>query len=41
MTHSKSKNESQRTDPELSPEDFYGSYMQTYLERDIRVLITV
>lgn len=29
------------TDPELSPEDFYGSYMQTYLERDIRDLITV
>jgi len=29
------------TDPELSPEDFYGSYMQTYLERDIRDLITI
>lgn len=29
------------TDSELSPEDFYGSYMQTYLERDIRELILI
>ena len=29
------------TDPELSPEDFFGSYMQTYLERDIRDLINI
>lgn len=29
------------TDPELSAEDYYGSYMQTYLERDIRDLITI
>jgi hypothetical protein len=28
-------------DSELAPEDFYGSYMQTYLERDIRSLISV
>lgn len=28
-------------DPELSPEDYFGAYMQTYLERDIRDLITV
>lgn len=29
------------TDQELSPEDYFGSYMQTYLERDIRDLITI
>lgn len=29
------------TDPKLSPEDYFGAYMQTYLERDIRDLITV
>lgn len=29
------------TDQELSPEDYFGAYMQTYLERDIRDLITV
>ncbi len=29
------------TDRELLPEDYFGSYMQTYLERDIRDLITV
>lgn len=29
------------TDSELLPEDFYGSYMQTYLERDIRELINI
>lgn len=29
------------TDPELDPENFYGSYMQTYIERDIRYLINV
>lgn len=28
-------------DSELLPEDFYGSYMQTYLERDIRELINI
>ncbi len=28
-------------DRELLPEDFYGSYMQTYIERDIRDLITI
>lgn len=28
-------------DPELSAEDFYGSYVQTYLERDIRDLIQI
>lgn len=29
------------TDKELLPEDYFGSYMQTYLERDIRDLITI
>lgn len=29
------------TDEALSPENFYGSYMQTYLERDVRALIAV
>ena len=29
------------SDPELSCEDFFGSYVQTYLERDIRNLINV
>ena len=29
------------TDPELMPEDYFGAYMQTYLERDIRDLITI
>lgn len=29
------------TDQELLPEDYFGAYMQTYLERDIRELITV
>ena len=29
------------TDKELLPEDYFGGYMQTYLERDIRDLITV
>ena len=29
------------TDRELLPEDYFGAYMQTYLERDIRDLITV
>lgn len=29
------------TDRELSPEDYFGSYMQTYLERDIHGLITI
>lgn len=29
------------TDPELLPEDYFGAYMQTYLERDIRDLITI
>lgn len=29
------------TDNTLSPEDFYGAYMQTYLERDIRDFITI
>lgn len=29
------------TDKELFPEDYFGAYMQTYLERDIRDLITV
>lgn len=29
------------TDPELLPEDYFGAYMQTYLERDIRDLISV
>lgn len=29
------------TDQELLPEDYFGAYMQTYLERDIRDLITV
>ncbi|MCR5754170.1 MAG: ATP-binding protein [Acetatifactor sp.] len=28
-------------DDELSSEDYYGSYMQTYLERDIRELISI
>ncbi len=28
-------------DKELSPEDYYGAYMQTYIERDIRDLITI
>ncbi len=28
-------------DTELQPEDFYGSYMQTYLERDIRSLVAI
>lgn len=28
-------------DKELLPEDYFGAYMQTYLERDIRDLITV
>lgn len=28
-------------DKELSPEDYYGAYMQTYLERDIRELIAI
>lgn len=28
-------------DKELMPEDFYGAYMQTYIERDIRDLITI
>jgi len=29
------------SDSELNPSDFYGSYMQTYIERDIRDLITI
>ncbi len=29
------------TDKELLPEDYFGAYMQTYLERDIRELISV
>lgn len=29
------------TDKGLPPEDYFGSYMQTYLERDIRDLITI
>ena len=29
------------TDRELLPEDYFGAYMQTYLERDIRDLISV
>lgn len=29
------------TDRELLPEDYFGSYMQTYLERDIRDLISI
>lgn len=29
------------TDQELSPEDYFGVYMQTYLERDIRNLIAI
>lgn len=29
------------TDRDLSPEDYFGSYMQTYLERDIHGLITI
>lgn len=29
------------SDSELSPEDFYGSYIQTYIERDVRELIKV
>lgn len=29
------------TEKELLPEDYFGAYMQTYLERDIRDLITV
>lgn len=29
------------TDNGLLPEDYFGSYMQTYLERDIRDLITI
>lgn len=29
------------TDPDLLPEDYFGAYMQTYLERDIRDLVTV
>lgn len=28
-------------DPELSPEAFYGEYLQTYLERDIRDLLEI
>ena len=28
-------------DKDLLPEDYFGSYMQTYLERDIRDLITI
>lgn len=28
-------------DKELSPEDYYGAYMQTYIERDIRDLINI
>lgn len=28
-------------DQELDPEDFYGSYLQTYIERDIRALISI
>ncbi len=29
------------TDSELLPEDYFGAYMQTYLERDIRDFITI
>lgn len=29
------------TDKELLPEDYFGSYMQTYLERDIRDMISI
>ena len=29
------------TDQELLPEDYFGAYMQTYLERDIRDLISI
>ena len=29
------------SDPALSPEDFYGAYVQTYIERDIRDLIRI
>ena len=29
------------TDPKLSSDDFYGSYVQTYIERDIRDIINI
>lgn len=29
------------TDKELSPGDYFGSYMRTYLERDIRDIIAI
>ena len=29
------------SDPEISTDDFYGSYVQTYIERDIRDLIKI
>lgn len=29
------------TDPELTPEAYFGEYMQTYMERDIRELIEI
>lgn len=29
------------SDPSLIPEDFFGSYLQTYIERDIRYLVNV
>lgn len=29
------------TDSELLPEDYFGAYMQTYLERDIRDFVTI
>lgn len=29
------------TDKELSPGDYFGAYMRTYLERDIRDLIAI
>lgn len=28
-------------DPELTPESYFGSYMQTYIERDIRELVEI
>jgi len=29
------------TDPELTPESYFGGYMQTYIERDIRDLVEI
>ncbi len=28
-------------DPQLTPESYFGEYMQTYIERDIRQLVEV